>query len=84
MDSYNKQDYEQLFDRLLSQELCFESSAATENNIKRAMKRILGRAIREGMLKGYSNLVLSETLDVHCSIKDIYNLEFDLVLCYEK
>jgi hypothetical protein len=86
MDNFNlsKQGYEQFFDRLLSQELCYESSAATENNIKRAMKRILGRSIKDGLLKGYSNLVLSEALDVHFSIRDAEGNSFDLVLYYGK
>jgi hypothetical protein len=84
MDHFSQQDYAILFDRLLSQELCYDSSAASESNIKRAMKRILGRAIKEGMLKGYSNLVLSETLDVHFMIRDSENSIFDLVLYYGK
>ena len=84
MNKYSKEEYSALFDRLLSQELCYESSAATEYNIKRATKRILGRSIKEGLLKGYSNLVLSESLDVLFTIKDFEGNSFDLVLYYGK
>ena len=51
MDTFDKQSYEQFFDRLLSQELCYESSAASEDNIKKAMKKILGRSIKESFIK---------------------------------
>ena len=82
MNNFSKEDYTKLFDQLLSQELCYESSAATEYNIKRAMKRILGGMIKQGMLKRYSGLVLAETLDVYFTIVDANGEKFDLVLYY--
>lgn len=84
MYNFTKQEYENMFDRLLSQELCFESSAATEHNIKRAMKRILGVSIKNAVIKKYSNLVLDEELNIHFSIVDSNNTEFSLTLYYGK
>lgn len=82
MDKFTQQEYTLMFDRLLSQELCYESSAATELNIKRAMKRILGLSIKNGVIKKYSDLVLSEELDVHFSLVDSNSSEFSLILRY--
>ena len=82
MSNFSKESYIKMFDQLLSQELCYESSAATEHNIKVAMKRILGRAIKTGVIRRYSGLVLSETLDVHFSIIDADGSSFDLILYY--
>lgn len=82
MSAYSKETYVRMFDLLLSEELCYEVSAATENNIKRAMKLILGRAIKTGVIRSYSGLVLSETLDVYFAIVDIAGDRFELVLYY--
>jgi hypothetical protein len=73
-----------MFDLLLSEELCYEASAATESNIKRAMKLILGRAIKSAVIKSYSNLVLDESLNVHFTIVDVDGDRFELVLYYGK
>ena len=82
MSAYSKDTYTRMFDALLSQELCYASSAASESNIKKAMKRILGGAIKQGGLKSYSNLVLDSELNVHFSILDRDGSAFDLVLYY--
>lgn len=84
MSQFSQESYVKMFDQLLSQELCYESSAATEHNIKVAMKRILGRAIKTGIIRRYSGLVLSEALDVYFTIVDITGDTFELVLYYGK
>jgi hypothetical protein len=80
----SKQTYEVMFDLLLSEELSFNSSSATEHNIKTSMKRILGRAIKQGLLRSYSGLVLDEDLNVHFSMVDADKTEFSLILYYGK
>jgi hypothetical protein len=82
MTNYNQQAYIQMYDQLLSQELCYEPSAASETNIKRAMKRVLGLTIKQGLIKRYSDLVLDESLDVHFKIIDADGTEFELKLIY--
>lgn len=82
MSNYSRDSYVAMFDQLLSQELCYSSSSASEITIKRAMKRILGLAIRQNLIKKYSNLVLDENLNVHFIIVDSSNSEFDLILYY--
>ena len=70
MGSFSQEMYQKMFDLLLSEELCYEASAASEANIKNAMKRIFGRAIKTHVIKSYSGLVLDESLNVHFSIID--------------
>ena len=82
MSNYSKESYIKMFDALLSQELGYSSSAATEANIRNAMKRILGKAIKTNVIKLYTNLVLAETLDVYFTIVDLDDTRFDLVLFY--
>ena len=82
MSNYNQQTYIKMYDALLSQELCYESSAATEANIKRAIKRVLGLTIKQKVIKRYSDLVLDEFLSVHFKIVDTDNSEFELKLIY--
>ena len=82
MSNYSKETYYQIFDALLSQELCFSASAATNKNILNAMKRIFGNCIKQNFIKGYSNLVLDESLNVHFSFVDADNTTFDLILYY--
>lgn len=84
MSNHSKETYEKIFDLLLSEELCYEASAATEYNIKRASKLILGRSIKQGLLKSYSGLVLDESLNVHFVIVDTDGTSFNLVLYYEQ
>ncbi len=79
---YNKETYTQMLDQLLSCELSYVSSYATESNIKNAMKRILGLLIKQHILKRYANLVLDEDLNVHLTIVDVSDAEFDIVLYY--
>lgn len=82
MAMYSKETYRLMLDQLLSCELSYSSSFASEANIKNAMKRVLGLMIKKGILKRYSNLVLDETLDVHVTIIDVADASFDIVLLY--
>lgn len=79
---YSKQTYQKMFDLLLSEELGFLSTAASETNIKAAMKRILGRAIKTAAIKSYSSLVLDESLNVHFTFTDPDGDVVDLILFY--
>jgi hypothetical protein len=82
MSKYSAETYRQIFDQLLSQELGYTSSCATESNIKNAMKRVLGISIKSGVIKGYAFLVLDEDLNVHFTIIDPDGTEFPIVLYY--
>jgi hypothetical protein len=74
-----------MIDGLLTAELCFAPESATERNIKSAMKRILGKMIRDNILRRYSNLVLDEGLNVHVSIIDGSDgSQFDITLYYDR
>ena len=82
MSAFSKETYEKMYDLLLSEELCYESSAATESTIKRAIKLVLGRTIKQRVIKSYSGLVLSESLDVYFSMIDADGTPFDITLYY--
>jgi len=82
MSMYSKETFTVMLDQMLSQELSFNSSYASEANIKNAMKRVLGVLIKQGVLKCYSSLVLDEYLNVHVVIVDIDNAEFRIKLIY--
>lgn len=82
MAKHSKETYQRMFDALLTQELGFMSTSATETNIKRAMKLVLGTCIHRGLIKSYSFLVLDENLNVHFTIVDPDNDTFDLILLY--
>lgn len=82
MSQFNKETYSKMFDLLLSQELAFSASFASEHNIKSAMKRILGQAIFSHQIKGYSSLVLDEDLNVHFTLKDNDGSELEIILYY--
>jgi len=82
MASYSRDTYQKMFDQMLSQELSYNSSAATEANIRNAMKRILGTSIKKGLLRGYAFLVLDEQLNVHFIIIGADGTEFDIELEY--
>jgi hypothetical protein len=82
MGLYDKDTYTSLLDQMLSCELSYSSSYATEANIKNSMKRVLGILIKKGILKSYSSLVLDENLNVHVVILDADNSEFDIILFY--
>lgn len=82
MANHSKETYTQMFDQMLSQELTFNSSAATPANIKNSMKRILGSCIRTKLIKRYSSLVLDENLNVHFTIVDEDSTEFAIELVY--
>lgn len=83
MAMYSKETYRLMLDQMLSCELSYSSSFASEANIKNAMKRVLGLVIKKGILKRYSGLVLDETLNVHITIIDVTDSSFDIVLLYE-
>ena len=82
MSMHSKETYTALLDQMLSCELSFISSYASEANIRNAMKRVAGLLIKKGVLKQYHSLVLDENLNVHISIVDADNTEFDIVLFY--
>jgi hypothetical protein len=70
MARYSQRTYCQMFDSLLSEELYFSASAATEANILSAIKRVLGRSIKTDCIVGYSELHMDEFLGVHFKLKD--------------
>lgn len=82
MSLYNKETYTSLLDQMLSCELSYSSSYATEANIKNSMKRVLGLLIKKGLLKSYSSLILDENLNVFVTIVDGDSTEFDIKLIY--
>lgn len=82
MSMYSKETFTLMLDQMLSQELSFSSSYATEANIKNSMKRVLGVLIKQSILRGYSSLVLDEYLNVHVVIVDADNTEFSIKLTY--
>lgn len=82
MSLYSKETYTLILDQMLSQELCYSSTAASESNIKNAMKRVLGSLIKQGILKRYDFLVLNENLNVFVTIIDQDNTEFSIELIY--
>lgn len=82
MSMHSRETYTMMLDQALERELCFISTSASEANIKNAMKRVLGRFIKDGILKRYGSLVLDESLNVHFYIIDADNTEFNIVLIY--
>jgi hypothetical protein len=82
MSLYSKETYTAMLDQMLTFELQGISSFASEVNIKNAMKKNLGTLIKKGILKRYSGLVLDEGLNVHVTILDVENGEFDIILIY--
>lgn len=83
MAHFSHATYTSMLDQLLSAELFYSASAASEKNIKSAMTRVLGCLIKKNVLKRYSNLVLDESLNVHVTIYDSADgTEFDIILYY--
>lgn len=82
MAKFSKQEYTQMFDSLLSEELYFSSSYASEENIRTAIKRILGRTLKAENILLYSDLWIDESLNVHFSIKDPDGEIIPIVLIY--
>jgi hypothetical protein len=70
MARFSRDSYNQMYDALLSEELCYNSAFASEENIRTAIKRVLGRSIKMGGILMYSDLVVDSKLDVHFTIKD--------------
>ena len=61
---YSQETYRQMFDQLLSEELLYGATAASPTQILVAMKIVLGRAIRQGLIKKYTNLSLQDNFDI--------------------
>lgn len=70
MARFNRETYVRIFDELLSEELYFSSSFASEANIAAAIKKVLGKALKMNYIALYYDLVIDERLDVHFKIKD--------------
>jgi len=70
MSRYSPQTYTKIFDQLLSEELYFSSTFASETNIQTAIKRVLGKALKMDYIALYYDLVVDENLDVKFKIKD--------------
>lgn len=83
MAQFSHETYAMMLDQMLSSELFYMASAASEKNIKCAMTRVLGCLIKKNIIKRYSNLVLDEFLNVHVTIYDaLDNTEFNIILYY--
>lgn len=82
MGMYSQETFTLMLDQMLSCELSYISSFASEANIKNAMKRVLGLLIKQSILRRYHSLVLDENLNVHITIIDVDDTEFDIVLYY--
>ena len=70
MSRYSKDSYTKIFDQLLSEELYFSSTFASETNIKEAAKKMLGKSLKMGYIALYYDLVVDQDLNVHFKIKD--------------
>ena len=82
MAKFSKRTYTQMFDALLSEELYFDSLYVSEDNIKNATKRILGRSIKTDCILSYSDLYVDSDLNVHFKIKDPDEDIISLILLY--
>jgi len=83
MAQFSHSSYQLMLDQMLSAELFYMASAASEKNIKCAMTRVLGCLIKKNILKRYSNLVLDESFNVHVTIYDATDgTEFNITLYY--
>ena len=83
MAQFSREVYTSMLDQLLTAELLYAASSASERNIKDAMTRVLGSLIRKNIIKRYSSLVLDENLNIHVTIYDAAdNTEFNITLIY--
>ena len=83
MAQFSHAVYTSMLDQLLSAELYYASTSATECNIKNAITRVLGSLIKKNIIKRYTSLVLDESLNVHVTIYDATdNAEFNITLYY--
>lgn len=83
MAMFSKESYTSMLDQLLSAELFYTSTSASEKNIRCSMIRVLGCLIKKNVLRRYSNLVLDENLNVHVTIYDGSDgTEFNIILYY--
>lgn len=83
MSMFSRESYMSMLDQLLSAELMYSATTASEKNIKTSMIRVLGCLIKKNILRRYSNLVLDENLNVHVTIYDGSDgTEFNIILYY--
>lgn len=83
MAMFSHETYTSMLDQLLSAELFYSATTATEKNIKNAMTRVLGCLIKKNVIRRYSSLVLDENLNVHVTIYDGSDgTEFNIILYY--
>lgn len=70
MARFDRRTYCRIFDELLSEELIFSSSYASEATIAAAIKKVLGKALKMNYISLYYDLVIDTELNVHFKIKD--------------
>lgn len=70
MSRYSQATYVRIFDHLLSEELSFSSSFASDTNIQSAIKKVLGKALKTNYISLYTDLIIDADLNVHFKIKD--------------
>jgi hypothetical protein len=70
MSSFSRDVYIKIFDQLLSEELHYSSSYASETNIQNAIKHVLGNAVKNHYIRLYSDLSIDSDLNVHFKIVD--------------
>jgi hypothetical protein len=70
MARFNRETYCRIFDELLSEELYYSSSAASESNIAAAIKKVLGKSLKMNYISLYYDLFIDSELNVHFKIKD--------------
>jgi hypothetical protein len=82
MAKFSRETYCRIFDELLSEELYFSSSYASEANISSAIKKVLGKALKMNYICLYYDLVIDSELSVHFKIKDPDGDIFNIDLIY--
>jgi hypothetical protein len=70
MAKYSKDTYQRMFDQLLSAELSYNSAFASEQNIRAAIKKVLGCAVKTNCILLYYDLTVLPNLDVSFKIVD--------------
>jgi hypothetical protein len=82
MSKFSPETYSRMFNALLSQELMCSSSVASEHNIMSGIKRVLGQAIKNNVIKGYEQLDINNNLDVNFVLHDVDGDVFPITLFY--
>ena len=70
MARFNRETYIKIFDQLLSEELYFSSTFASEANIQTAIKKVLGKALKMNYISLYYDLMIDSDLNINFKIKD--------------